>query len=98
MSRPRPVPFPTGLVVKNGSNMRSRISAGMPGAVVDDAHHDALPLTVGGHLDAAGIRHGIEGVVDQIRPDLVELADEAADTRKVGFHVHRDGNRFRPRL
>ena len=31
MSRPRPVPLPTGLVVKNGSKMRSRISAGMPG-------------------------------------------------------------------
>ena len=31
ISRPRPVPLPTGLVVKNGSNRRSRISAGMPG-------------------------------------------------------------------
>src|SRR5437773_6610057 len=30
ISRPRPVPFPTGLVVKNGSNRRSRISGGMP--------------------------------------------------------------------
>src|SRR6266536_6005909 len=30
ISRPRPVPCPTGLVVKNGSNRCSRISAGMP--------------------------------------------------------------------
>ena len=98
MSRPRPVPFPTGLVVKNGSNRRSRISAGMPGAVVDHAHHDALPLAVRGHLDATGVGNGIEGVVDQVRPDLVELADEAANAREVGLHVHGDGDRLRPRL
>ena len=30
MSRPRPVPFPTGLVVKNGSNRCARTSAGIP--------------------------------------------------------------------
>jgi hypothetical protein len=28
---PSPVPAPTGLVVKNGSNMRGRTSVGMPG-------------------------------------------------------------------
>ena len=33
MSSPRPVPSPTGLVVKNGSKMRCWISAGMPGPV-----------------------------------------------------------------
>ena len=36
MSRPRPVPSPTGLVVKNGSKMRGRISGGMPGPVSRD--------------------------------------------------------------
>src|SRR6185503_11071967 len=30
LSRPRPVPSPTGLVVKNGSKMRDLASAGMP--------------------------------------------------------------------
>jgi hypothetical protein len=30
MSSPRPVPSPTGLVVKNGSKMRGRISGAMP--------------------------------------------------------------------
>src|SRR5689334_5310478 len=33
VSRPNPVPSPTGLVVKNGSKMRDLISAGMPGPV-----------------------------------------------------------------
>src|SRR6516165_4190418 len=33
MSRPRPVPSPTGLVVKNGSNIRFLISGGTPGPV-----------------------------------------------------------------
>lgn len=33
MSSPSPVPSPTGLVVKKGSKMRLRISAGTPGPV-----------------------------------------------------------------
>ena len=33
ISSPSPVPSPTGLVVKNGSNIRSRISGGTPGPV-----------------------------------------------------------------
>ncbi len=33
MSRPSPVPSPTGLVVKNGSKTRSRTSGGTPGPV-----------------------------------------------------------------
>ncbi len=31
VARPRPTPFPGGLVVKNGSKMRGRIASGMPG-------------------------------------------------------------------
>ena len=33
MSSPSPVPSPTGLVVKNGSKMRARMSSGTPGPV-----------------------------------------------------------------
>src|SRR4051794_35199362 len=33
MSRPKPVPSPTGFVVKNGSKMRPTTSSGMPGPV-----------------------------------------------------------------
>ena len=31
MFKPRPIPLPTSLVVKNGSNIRNRISGGIPG-------------------------------------------------------------------
>ena len=33
MLRPRPLPAPKGLVVKNGSKIRARISGGMPAPV-----------------------------------------------------------------
>ena len=33
MERPRPVPWPTFLVVKNGSNIRSKMVSGIPGPV-----------------------------------------------------------------
>ena len=35
------------------------------------------------HLDAAAVRHGIQRVVDQIRPDLIEFAGETAHARQV---------------
>ena len=53
MSRPRPVPWPTGLVVKNGSKMRSRISAGMPGPLSAMRTTTLLVLAAGHDLDAA---------------------------------------------
>ncbi len=71
---------------------------GDAGPVVDDAHHHALMLAVRQHLDAARVGDGVEGVVDQIRPDLVEFAGEAADARETGFHVNGHGGRFRPRF
>ena len=83
------MPLPTGLVVKNGSKMRSRISAGMPGPLSTTRTTTRCRSRLRGHLDAAGLGHRIERVVDQVRPDLVELADEAADARQAGLHVAR---------
>ena len=40
--RPRPVPLPTGLVVKKGSNTRSRCSGAMPLPVSRDADPDIV--------------------------------------------------------
>ncbi len=37
MARPWPVPRPTGLVVKNGSKMRSQMASGMPAPVSSTA-------------------------------------------------------------
>src|ERR1039457_2633700 len=56
-------------------------------SVVDDADHDALPLAFRGHVDPAGIGNGIERVVDQIRPDLVDLAGEAANLGEIGANL-----------
>ena len=60
-------------------------------SVVDDANHDALPLDVRGHIDAAAVGNGVERVVDQIGPDLIELADEAADLRQSRFQLDGHG-------
>ena len=83
------MPFPTGLVVKNGSKRRSRISAGMPGplSTTRTTTRCRSQFAVTSTRPESG--NGIERVVDQIRPDLVELADEAANAREVGFHVRR---------
>ena len=98
MSRPRPVPCPTGLVVKNGSKMRSRICAGMPAPLSTTRTTTLLMVAVCQHLDAARVGDGVEGIVDQVHPDLVEFAGEAANARKAGFNLDRHGDRFRPRL
>ena len=39
MLSPSPVPLPTSLVVKNGSNARASTSGGMPDAGVADRDH-----------------------------------------------------------
>ena len=95
MSRPRPVPLPTGLVVKNGSKIRSRCSGGMPGPLSTIRTIDVLAVAGGGHVDAAALGHRVQCVVDQVRPDLVQLADEAAHARQRGVEIDRDGDRLR---
>ena len=80
MSSPRPVPLPTSLVVKNGSNARACTSAASPRrcrpnsttthvAVGPRSTSRSVPLTV----------HGVDRVVDEVRPHLVELAGVRLD-------------------
>ena len=76
-------PLPTPLVVKNGSKMRSWISAWDAGAVVDDANHDAPMLAAADHLDPPGRRDRVERVVDQIQPHLIELAAKREHAREI---------------
>src|SRR5436309_993237 len=67
MGRPRPVPSPGGLVLKNGSKMLASRGAGMPGPV------SAMALSTPAR-PAFPARDDVEG-----RPDLVgEAAREAA--------------------
>ena len=85
MSSPRPVPFPTGFVVKNGSKMRSR----SPGEFPVRRRRRARPLSAPatrGNGDAPSRR--VKRVVDQVRPHLVQLAAEPAYARQIVLDVH----------
>ena len=79
IDRPRPVPLPTGLVVKNGSKIRSRIAGSMPLAVVGDVDLDAAVGRAGADGDVAAGRAGVDGVGDQVQDDLVDLGRVAGD-------------------
>ena len=70
----------------------------MPGPLSMIADHHAIRCAARRHLDPAGIGSRVEGIVDQIGPDLVEFAGEAVDGRKAGFDIHDDFDRSRTRL
>jgi hypothetical protein len=83
MSRPRPVPSPAGLVVKKGSKIRSRISAGMPDRCRRCGRRPSRPRGRPGSRHAS-LGDGVERVVDQVAPDLIELAGEARTLGRSG--------------
>ena len=79
MSRPSPVPSPTGLVVKNGSKIRSWISVGMPGPV-SPISTSTLPSSRAVRMVSVPVPPiAWRRVVDQVRPDLVELGGVGRD-------------------
>jgi len=71
---------------------------GNAGAVVGDPDDDFSVLAAGDDLDTARFRDGVERVVDQVSPDLVQLAGEAADARQVRLHAHGHGDGLAARL
>ena len=70
--------MPTGLLVTNGSKMRSRI-AGYAAAIVHDVNDDAVEMTRRGDRTCPDSGDGVDGVVDQVRPHLIEIAANGAD-------------------
>ena len=84
MLRPSPVPWPSGLVVKNGSKIRSRTVGSMPVPRVVDVDRDAV--AVGGRLgpdgDAAAGRAGVDRVGQQVHHHLVDLGRVAGHQRQ----------------
>ena len=78
-----------GLVVKNGSKMRGRTSAGMPSPLSDDLEHRAL-VAVGAHRDAdlvvrrARLGHRLRRVEQQVEDDLLEPRLVRPDRRATG--------------
>ena len=73
VARPRPVPCPTSLVVKNGSKTRSRTSGGIPGPSSVISTHSAVAVAARGDRDRAALAERVDRVVEQVRPHLVEL-------------------------
>jgi hypothetical protein len=45
-------------------------------SIIDDPHHDELPLAPGDDFNLSAFRYSIQRVIDQVRPDLVEFACE----------------------
>src|SRR5437660_841280 len=62
IDRPRPVPSPTSLVVKNGSKMRSRMAGSMPGPLSETSITISSPCR---RVGAGQRRGGAEVRLDQ---------------------------------
>ena len=81
MSRPSPVPLPTSLVVKNGSKARPRPPAACPARCRRSRPRRRSPSARVRDAQGARAVHRVDGVVDEVGPDLVELAGVAPRSR-----------------
>ena len=52
------------------------------GPIIDDFHHQLIPFDEGADADLAGPINGIDGIVDEVGPDLVEFAAMGQDARR----------------
>ena len=80
--RPRPVPSPLALVVKNGSKIRAATSGGMPGPCPGSPPPRRLFSTLVSIRDLAPPVHGLYRVVDEVGPHLVQLTDVRRNRRQ----------------
>ena len=85
------MPWPSGLVVKNGSKILSRIAGSMPlpVSITWISTPSGTGLLPHGHL--AAFRAGVDGVGDQVEHHLVDLRRVARHRRQrgqVGLHLH----------
>ena len=72
-ARPRPVPLPTCLVVKNGLKSFSRCSGAMPVPVSAIVEHHVLVGAVERDRDAPAVGHRVLGVGEQVAEHLDDL-------------------------
>ena len=94
IQRPSPVPSPAGLVVKNGSKIRSRISAGIPIAGVAHLDHRvAARVGAGADPDLVALRlalgDGVRGVQQQVQEHLAEPRLVRLDHRRIAVVLHQ---------
>ena len=84
MTKPSPVPEPP-LVVKNGAKkICGYASDGIrnAAAVVGNLNEEKLAVAARADLDATRATHGINRIVNEVRPNLVQLAPVGAEPRQ----------------
>ena len=75
IAMPRPVPLPSPLVVKNGSNIRAFVCRVHAAAGVADRQHDPAAVRGGVSIvQRAALGHGVAGVGDEVEQHLLQLA------------------------
>ena len=112
MARPSPVPFPTSLVVKNGSKTRGRMCGRYAEAGVGDRQKHVLarrhiaelgdivlaePRVGGLDGDVAAVGHGVAGVDDEIDDRVVDMARIGKGRPKARREYRFDFHRFADR-
>ncbi len=68
------------------------------GPVVDDVDDHEIEAARRRDRDFARVADGVDRVVDEIGPDLVQIAADGADRRQVRLQVDADAHRFPARL
>src|SRR5262249_39754414 len=59
-------------------------------AAVGDPYFHGVAEAAGAHFEHALAVHGLDRVVDDVRPDLVQLPAECLDAGQVGFDLEDD--------
>src|SRR5215475_9680638 len=60
--------------------------------VIDHTDRYMITLTSGDDFNLATLVHGIQRVIDQVRPDLIELASESMHRWKILLEVQTHSN------
>ena len=68
VSRPRPVPSPTPLVVKKGWKKMRQNFRRNSWTVICDLNYHAVVILISAHPKLSLARHGIDGIIDEVCP------------------------------
>src|SRR5579864_5402738 len=66
--------------------------------VIENAHHYFMIFTLREDLHPPSERNGVQGVVDQVSPNLIQLAGETAHPGQAGCELKRYSHRLFARL
>src|SRR5262249_7061116 len=68
------------------------------GSIINDTNDDSIALAFGGDFDLSAFADSVHRIVDEIRPNLVELAAETMDRWNIVIHIQTDSDGFAFRL